>query len=312
MSDTEAKPSTDVFSSIRKLSSPNDESNWDTWSFAMRMMLRGKNLEYVVEGGYKEGYNSTTAILSETSTKADNRLVSSIIASRVHEENFVTISPCQDSARQMWRALSAAHQNNTAGGRYMHLRSIMTLRADGDEDVARLITTMDATRQRLMNFSPEGTVSVDDIFVSSLISALPESWTSVTAPLELQASVTPSELKKVLRGHIVKLKNRETSTPTTSSAALSATAPAKQGKQTHPPRPDCDYCNRRGHSSTVCHQKQMDDQQKEIESLKQSIKSSKHSKSAKVAYVSESDSDLSAAKVKSSKLASSSATVTRR
>lgn len=309
MSDTKVKPSTNVYSSIRQLSSPNDEPNWDTWSFAMRMMLRGKNLEYVIEGGFKEGYNTTTAVRSNASTKADNWLVSLIIASRVHEENFVTITPCQDSARRMWRALSAAHQNNTAGGRYMYLRSMMTMRADGDEDVARLITTMDSTRQRLMNFSPEGTVSVDDIYVSSLISALPESWTSVTAPLEVQASVTPAELKKVFRGRIIKLKNWEKSTPTSSSAALSVTAPTKKGKHTYPPQPDCDYCNLCGHSSTICHPKHMDDQQKEIEALKQSIKSSKHSKSAKFAHLSESDSDSSVAEVKSSKLASSSTTV---
>lgn len=198
MSDTDVKTSTDSYSTIRKLSSPNEESNWDTWSFAMSMTLRGKNLEYVIEGGYKECYNGTTTVIPDAVSRADNRLVSSIIASRVHEENFVTISPCQDSARRMWRALSATHQNNTAGGWYMHLRSMMTTHADGDEDISKLITTMDGNRQRLLNVCPEGTVSVDKIFVSSLISALPESWTSVTAPLELQASVTPAKLKKVL------------------------------------------------------------------------------------------------------------------
>ena len=64
MSDSELKSSPhDVYSTIRRLASPNEESNWDNWSFAMRMMLRGKNLEYVIEGGYKEGYNSTTTVL---------------------------------------------------------------------------------------------------------------------------------------------------------------------------------------------------------------------------------------------------------
>lgn len=309
MSDTDVKPSTDHYSTIRKLSSPNDESNWDTWSFAMRMMLRGRNLEYVIEGGFKEGYNGSSTVLPDVTMKSDNRLVSSIIASRVHEENFATIAPCQYSARRMWRALSAAHQNNTAGGRYMYLRSMMTLRADGDDDVSRLITTMDTTRQRLLNVCPEGTVSVDDIYVSSLISALPNSWTSVTAPLELQSVVTPAELKKVLRGHFIKIKNRETTTQSSASAALSATSLAKKPKAAYPPRPECDYCNRRGHSSKVCHQKQMDDQRKEIDALKQLLKSSKLTKSAKVAHLSESDSDSSVTDVKSSRAASSSQAV---
>lgn len=307
MSDTDVKPSSnDVYSTIRKLSSPNDESNWDNWSFAMKMILRGKNLEYVIEGGYKEGYNGTDNILSPTTVNSDNRAVSSVIASRVHEDNYSIISPCQESAKRMWRALQSAHQINTAGGRYMYLRSMMTTRANGDDDVSKLITSMDTVRQRLLNVCPEGNVSVDDIYVSSLISALPESWTSVTAPLELQAHVTPAELKKVLRGHVVKLKNRDTSTVSTSSTAYSANTSSKSSKgKSGSSRPECDYCSYRGHTSDVCHRKQLDDQKKEIESLKNNIKSSKTSKSAKVAKLSDSESDSSLNEVPVKKKASS-------
>lgn len=129
------------------------------------MILRGKNLEYVIEGGFKEGFNSSSAILPDSTVKSDNLLVSSIIASRVHEDNYVTISPHQDSARRMWRALEGAHQNNTAGGRYMYLRSMMTTRADTDEDVTKLMSTMDSIRQQLLNVCPDGTVSVNDLYV---------------------------------------------------------------------------------------------------------------------------------------------------
>lgn len=265
-------------------------------------MLRGKNLEYVVEGGFKEGYNGSSNLLPEATLKADNRLVSSIITSRVHEENFVTISPHQDSARRMWRALSASHQNNTAGGRYMHLRAMMTTRAENDDDVSKLIVTMDTLRQRLLNVSPDGTVSVDDLYVSSLISALPESWTSVTAPIELQATVSPSELKSVLRGHLIKLKNREASSSTLSSSALATSSSSRKPK--HPssaPRHECNYCKRKGHLADSCHRKLLDDQRKEIDALKQSIKTSKSSKSAKVAQLSDSDTDSSIDAIQTSK-----------
>lgn len=146
-------------------------------------MLRGKNLEYVVEGGFKEGFNGSSNVLPDTIIKAENRLVSSIITSRVHEDNFLTIVPHQDSAKRMWRALSSTHQNDSAGGRYMHLRSMMSARAEDDEDVLKLIGSMDIFRQRLLNVCPDGSVSVDDLYVSSLISALPDFSTSVTAPL---------------------------------------------------------------------------------------------------------------------------------
>lgn len=60
MSESGVKPSTHkLYTTIQKLSSPVKDSNWDTWLFAMWMLLRGKNLKYVVEGGYKEGFNGT-------------------------------------------------------------------------------------------------------------------------------------------------------------------------------------------------------------------------------------------------------------
>lgn len=204
----------------------------------------------------------------------------------------MTIAPCQDSARRMWRALSASHQNHTAGGRYMHLRSMMTAKAETDKDVSKLIGSMDTIRQRLSNVCPDGTVSVDNIYVTSLISALPKSWTSVTAPLELQPTVTPAELKSVLRGHITKLKNQEATSSTVASTAMSTTVTSKKSRGGPTvPRPECDYCKRKGHQSDSCHRKLLDNQQREIDALKHSIKSSKTSKSAKSAYISKSDSE---------------------
>lgn len=268
----------------------------------MQMMLCGKNLEYVIEDGYKEGYNGIDKILPPATVNSDNPSVSSIIASLVHEENYAMIAPCQDSAKRMWRALTAAHQNNTSGGRYMYLCSMMTMKTDGGDDVSKLITTMDVVRQRLLNVCPEGNVLVDNIYVSSLISALPESWTSVTGPLELQAHITPHELKSVLRGHIVKLKNRDSTTITTSSTSLYASVPPKKGKnKSGSSCPECDYCNYRGHLLDTCHKKQLDDQRKEIDALEKSLKSSTLQKSAKVTHVSDTKSDTSINEVPSAK-----------
>lgn len=81
--------------------------------------------------------------MPDADQKTKNCLVSSIIASRVHEKNFVVIVPCQESAKHIWRALSAAGQNNTAGGLYMQLEAMMTTQAESDEDVSKVIGTMD-------------------------------------------------------------------------------------------------------------------------------------------------------------------------
>lgn len=80
----------------------------------------------------------------------------------------------------------------------MHLHSMMSQQVLSDNDVSKLIDAMDVLRQQLLNVCPEGTVSFNDLFISSLIPALLDDWTSVTAPLKLQATVTPIELKNVL------------------------------------------------------------------------------------------------------------------
>ena len=76
-----------------------------------------------------------------------------------------------------------------------------------------------------------------------------------------------------------------------SSAALSATSLVRKPQPSNHPRPNCDYCNWKGHPSHLCHQKLMDDQRKEIKSLKRSLKSPSGKKSVRAAQVSESDSD---------------------
>lgn len=75
---------------------------------------------------------------------------------------------------------------------------MMSQQVLSDNDVSKLVVAMDVLRQQLLNVCPEGTVSFNDLFISSLIRALLDDWTSVTAPLKLQATVTPIELKNVL------------------------------------------------------------------------------------------------------------------
>lgn len=105
----------------------------------------------------------------------------------------------------------------------------------------------------------------------------------------------------------MKLKNREPSTASTSSTAMSASTVSKKSRAQPPlPRQECLYCKRKGHSSDVCHRKQMDDQRKEIDALKKSMKSSSISKSAKIAQLSESDSDESLDVVSTAKTVSTS------
>lgn len=71
--------------------------------------------------------------------------------------------------------------------------------AENKTNVPDLITEIAALVQRLWNTSADGKISIDDVYVKSVISALPESWPSVTSTLEPQSQVTRVELKSVLR-----------------------------------------------------------------------------------------------------------------
>lgn len=71
----------------------------------MQNILQGKIWEYTIEGGgYKEGYSEENILPADVST-ADNRLVLSIIVSKVKKEKFTVIESSQHSAWCMWKAL---------------------------------------------------------------------------------------------------------------------------------------------------------------------------------------------------------------
>lgn len=80
-----------------------------------------KDLDYTIEGTFKEGFDDDKNKLLEAEARRDNRLVCSIITSRVHEENFPVTQPVTSNAKHMYLALRSAHQNTSAGSKYMHL-----------------------------------------------------------------------------------------------------------------------------------------------------------------------------------------------
>lgn len=200
----------------------------------------------------------------------------------------------------MYLALQSAHQNTSAGSKYMHLRSMMSEQAVDTKDVGKLLGRMDNLRNKLRNICPDGSVTINNVYISSVISALPEAWSSVTAPLELQHLFTVAQLNNVLRGHIVKLKNCDShlqqSTSVTTSLAASNTygSSSKKAKPGTMPRfssrtpptagespSSCDHCGFWGHLVNRCWTKQIDELRKEIDHLNINNKGKNHHCTAK-------------------------------
>lgn len=219
----------------------------------------------------------------------------------------------------MYLALRSAHQNTSAGSKYMHLRSMMAEQAVDTDDVGKLLGQMDNLRQKLRNICPDGNVTIDDVYISSVISALPDSWTAVTAPLELQKSVTVAQLNNVLCGHIIKLKNRDCHLQQPASVAANAAVSNSSNHLTMRNKPSnarsqsssksaptagsssssCGHCGFRGHSIERCRTKQLNDLRKEIEDLKTTSKRNPRHRAAKAtAPASDSESGSSVEEVK--------------
>lgn len=163
----------DRLSNIRKLSSPYEESNWNTWHFAILMMLSGRNLIYVVDSSMKMGFTKDKPPSAEERA-FDNIKVASIIAGRVHEDNFKLIdSHCTDASAMM-SALREAHQNCTAGGKFLYLREMMSTRTLENDDLLKYLNRMETLQAALASICTDGRISIDDLYVSAVIIGLPD------------------------------------------------------------------------------------------------------------------------------------------
>lgn len=285
----------DRLSNIRKLSSPYEESNWNTWSFAILMMLSGRNLIYILDSSVKMGFTKDKPPSVEERA-FDNIKVASIIAGRVHEDNFKLIDRHRTDANAMISALREAHQNRTAGGKFLYLREMMSARPCENDDLLKYLNQMETLRSALASICTDGRISIDDLYVSAVIIGLPETWAHVTQPLEMQSAITPAQVTNAIKREVVKRKAREDvvtppSASATSKSAKSSTVsrnnpqPSDKGKsrQDRPARDKCPHCNL-FHGARCW--------RKETEDLKETVKRLErlHSKkSVKSAAIEESD-----------------------
>lgn len=252
----------------------------------MGVMLCGKDLDDVIEGTMKEGFDDDMNKLPEDVARKDNCLVCSIITSCVREENYPVIPRVAFNDRHIYLALWLAHQSASAGSQYMCLKWMMSEQATDTKDVGRLLGRMDSLRQRLRNICPDGAVTIADVYISSIISALPELWSVVTNPLELQHTVTVAQLTNMLRSHLFNLKNRETHTHLSSSVTANSANFSKSNNSSgakhrgKTPRlktqssssSTCNHCGFKGHTINTCRTKQFKDLRKYLDDVKASVK----------------------------------------
>lgn len=284
----------DCSSNVRKLSSPYEESNWNTWSSAILMMLSGRNLIYVLDSSAKMGFTKDKPPSAEESA-FDNIKVASIIAGRVHEDNFKLIDRHRTDANTMISALREAHQNRTAGGKFLYLREMMGTRPLENNDLLKYLNRMETLRAALASICTDGRISIDNLYVSAVIIGLPDTWAQVTQPLEVQSTITPAQVTNAIKREVVKQRAREdivtppSASATTKSAKSSSVSQNPQSsnkgksRQDQPTSYKCPHCNL--FHGDWCWQKETEDLKEMVTRLERL-----HSKkSVKTAVVKESD-----------------------
>lgn len=258
------------------------------------MMLSGRNLIYILDSSVKMGFTKDKP--PSVKERAFNNIkVASIIAGRVHEDNFKLIDRHRTDANAMISALREAHQNRTAGGKFLYLREMMSTRPCENDDLLKYLNQMETLRAVLASICTDGRISIDDLYVSAVIIGLPDTWAHVTQPLEMQSTITPAQVTNAIKREVVKRKAREDVVAPPSASAIAKLAkssnvsqnpqPSDKGKskQDRPSRDKCPHCNL--FHGTRCWRK-------ETEDLKETAKRLERlhtKKSVKSAAVDESD-----------------------
>lgn len=295
---------------FRKLSSPAEDSNWDTWSFAFKMMVAGLGLSFIISNQHKPGY-SREKPQPHDSLAMDHLRLASYLTARVHEDNYSIIASHSNNAYDMYNVLRDHHQNRSAGGRYMYMRQMMLAStADGIDEVLKHVLALDGLRTRLNSISMDGKITVDDFFVAAVISTIPQTWEVAIRHLEANAVISVPDVKNAIKAEATKRRNQEpssTHTLTVASVASAEKPTTSSNKQKwndggasstsgyKGSHPLCDSCGRhhpgKFHKSKTVEKSEIDQLKYEINKLKK--KTRRANKAARAKDSSSSDSDVS-------------------
>lgn len=200
----------------------------------------------------------------------------------------------------MWNALKGRHQHISAGSRFFHLRTLMSMSVSNNEDISSHIIEIGTVGACLCKRCKNGLILVDDTEKASLIASLPESFTAVTSPFEKREDVSFSEVCVAVKGHVVTRKNRANQTAavfTSSTANISKsnsdkarsnqdTSSEYKGKNkigqrlqqtdsgSSGPGP-CTYCKGLYHDVSTCLQKKNEEVNKKLENILKQLSSGK-------------------------------------
>lgn len=229
------------------------ESNWDSWKFVMKLVLREKDLWEVIEPGPQGD--------SEKDRKAcakKDLVAMRIIACSLGASASTHILSC-NSAREMWDKLLETYELHTEMGMLSLNQEFLTAAKERHEAMVDYISRMEEMARKMGNM---GNPISSGLLISNILRGLPKeyrsfmtSWESTDASLR-----TIGNLKVRLR--VEEKRNSEDNVeelPSVAMAAKKTPSPPKkpvakfQGKKKKPPVTyRCHSCNQPGHFRRDC------------------------------------------------------------
>lgn len=229
---------------ITPLTAPGPDSNYLDWSFAIEIYLEAAGLEYLL---------ADTAVKDRPTTWAsDTKTVIALFVQVVSEPNFQAIRKHRGDAHGMWKALRAAHQDHTSGGRIHWLYKLLLSRMDPSDDLPTHIKKMRGLYEHFASLlSVDKPLQPNDIFSASLIISLPPDLLQVVRPLMSNPSTTSEDVINALTQDDTFSKTRkemEITESTVSKARVDSTVKTEPKVNLF-----CTFCKRDGHDLEQCY-----------------------------------------------------------
>ena len=170
MSTSDSKPPESSLSTVQlrlnritPLKAPGPESNYLDWSFAVEIYLEAAGLDYLLADVPIK--DRSPSWISHT------KAVIALLVQIVSEPNYGVIRKHRGDAFGMWKALTAAHQDHTSGGRIHWLYKLILSRMDASDDLPTHIKKMKGLFKHFVSLiSFDNPLQPDNIFAASLSS----------------------------------------------------------------------------------------------------------------------------------------------
>nr|KYP33450.1 hypothetical protein KK1_045698 [Cajanus cajan] len=240
------------------VSQPLTESNWRSWSNAMRMALEGKNKLGFIDGSVPK---PSVDDPKQQSWKRNNSIIASWIMNSVSKDIAASIS-YTSTASDIWNDLKIRFQKKNGPRIFKIKRDLMNLK-QGDLTITQYYTKVKSYWEELAEFQPPNTCTCGGIKpwmdhhnmdqVILFLTGLNDSYSHVRGQILLMDPMPPmNQVFSLVNQEETQRELGVTHPLQDTSSVFAVQAPDNKFKQNQKDRPFCEECKKYGHTKNTC------------------------------------------------------------